>query len=575
MTEAAGGRPGPTVVLIGGEMTTEDGTRVDSRQPLEDDHRSEVMLRTLSASLLWWRAAASLVAPILTSAGSDRPALVMSGSRSVLELNDDGTYRRTRLSGLLPGGTTSTEFIRAVGVEALPPGYQEAAVLRDWSDDHYIATIGMKPGKPGKRWQFLRYDFYLAHCIDVVAPAAFVDATVSMFEGNIRTDRGPDGSARVHGGAVHRFLAFERSRLYRRDAVLILPHTSANETFLTRYSAWVAAGRPSTASETEDYSWMRSAWTLASEAAGGAPDNAPDPMERTLPTPIEAAFRVTGLMEGAQWQDASHLEASRALLEARYDLRIGIWVLARNPTLRQTLLDASPIAAAPTTPAAVPPAARQRALDRVNTTLATRDADRKIWLATLAHFDPLIRLGWVPDDEPTRGRKWHLHLPLTRPYVDYGRVTPGPLAQLHMSFSKRNNAVELKARQQGLVGFEAFLRTRPETFEWTENLGWGDDVDWASWVAAMARRTIGWLTAFAPLREVYERLNGDTSATSSLADMPVLWQRSDGGVQLTAPLRGIQEAGAGEQLAELQVGDPPRLTPGSVQCRQPQRHRHT
>jgi hypothetical protein len=336
--------------------------------------------------------------------------------------------------------------------------------------------------------------------------------------------------------------------------VLILPHTSANETFLTRYSAWVAAGRPFTASETEDYSWMRSAWTLAAEA-GGTPDNTPDPMQRTLPTPIEADFRVTGLMEGAQWQDASHLEASRALLEARYDLRIGIWDLARNPTLRQTLLDASPIAAAPTTPAAVPPAARQRALERVNTTLATRDADREIWLATLAHFDPLIRLGWVPDDEPTRGRKWHLHLPLTRPYMDDGQVTPGPLAQLHMSFSKRNNAVEVKARQQGLVGFEAFLRTRPEAFEWTENLGWGDEVDWATWVAAMARRTIGWLKAFAPLREVYERLNGDTPATPSLADLPALWQRSDGGVHLTAPLRGIQEAGAGEQVAALQVGD--------------------
>lgn len=260
-------------------------------------------------------------------------------------------------------------------------------------------------------------------------------------------------------------------------------------------------------------------------------------------------------MEDARWQDASHLEASRALLEARYDLRIGIWDLARNPTLRQTLLNATPIAAAPVTPAAVPPAARQRALDHVNTTIARRDADRETWLGILAHFDPLIRLGWVPDDETTRGRKWHLYLPLTRPYVDYGQLTPGPLAQLHMSFSKRNNAVEVSARQQGLVGFEAFLRARPETFEWTENLGWGDEVDWATWVADMARRTIGWLKAFAPLREVYERLNGDTPATSNLADLPALWRRSDGGVQLTAPLRGIQEAGAGEQVAALQVGD--------------------
>jgi len=554
VTRPDGGRSGPSVVLIGGEMVTDDGTRLDSRQPLQDDHRSEVMLRTLSTSLLWWQSAASLVTPIITSTGTARCALVMSGTRSVLELRHDGTYRRTRLSGLLPGGTTTTELIRIEGNDALPAGYQEASVLRDWSDNHYIATIAMKPGKPGKRWHFLRYDFYLAYCIPAIAPAAFVDATLNMFDGNIRTERGPDGSARLHGATGHRFHAFERSRLYHRDAVLILPHTSANETFLTRYSAWVAAGKPSTATDAEDYYWMRPAWQLAADS-GGNRDKTPDRMDRTVPTPIEANFRVTGLMEDAQWRDASHLEASRALLQTRFDLRIGIWDLARNPTLRQTLLDATPIAAAPTTPAAVPPAAHQRAMDQLNATIARRDDDRETWLGILAHFDRLTRLGWVPDEEPTRGRKWHLYLPLTKPHMDQGQVRPIPLAQLHLSVSKQHNSVELTARQGELVGIERYLRARPGVFGWAENLGWGDEVNWTEWVAAMASRTIDWIVAFDPLREVYERLNGDVPPRPRIADLPSMWRRDDGGVQLTAPLRGIQEAEAAEQIAALTVGD--------------------
>lgn len=70
---------------------------------------------------------------------------------------------------------------------------------------------------------------------------------------------------------------------------------------------------------------------------------------------------MTGLIKDGLWQDPSDLEAARALLQARFDLRIGIWDLASNPTLRKTLLDGQPSTPAPADPVPIPNAAAGRA----------------------------------------------------------------------------------------------------------------------------------------------------------------------------------------------------------------------
>jgi len=283
----------------------------------------------------------------------------------------------------------------------------------DWYYGHYIGTIGVKPGTPSARWRFLRNEYYLAHAIGMLHPAAIIDTTTDALSGLFHSDRGVTASEKTDGKIGNRFRGLEKTRLAFDDAVLVMPHTHTIEAFLTSYSEWVAAGIPSTASESEDDSWLRPSAALTST---GSYDAAIDPLQRALPVPIEADFRVTGLMENAQWRDASHLEASRALLQARYDLKIGIWDLARNPILRQTLLDANPIDAAPDSATAMPSSARQRAEGHVNATLAKRATKREIWDSMLAGLQPLIQMGWDPIDK--YGRHWHLRLPLTQTFFD-------------------------------------------------------------------------------------------------------------------------------------------------------------
>jgi hypothetical protein len=105
---------GPTVILIGGQMTVDDGTVLDSRQPVDGDPSSQMTRSSLATSLLWWITVASVVGPILDGAGEGSFTLVI-GNRSVVELRQDGTLKRSSLRSFLPGGNTNTEIIRTTG----------------------------------------------------------------------------------------------------------------------------------------------------------------------------------------------------------------------------------------------------------------------------------------------------------------------------------------------------------------------------------------------------------------------------------------------------------------------------
>ncbi len=115
-------RIGRTIILIGGPMTVDDGSTLDSRQPVTGDPGSSVRLDSLASSLLWWTTVSSLVGQILDSAGDDPYALVI-GNRSVVELRQDGRLRRLGLRSILSGGTSTVELIRTHRHEPLPAGY--------------------------------------------------------------------------------------------------------------------------------------------------------------------------------------------------------------------------------------------------------------------------------------------------------------------------------------------------------------------------------------------------------------------------------------------------------------------
>jgi len=139
-------RPGPSIVLVGGQMTVDDGSSLDSRQVIDGDEQAEMTLRTLASSQLWWKAAISVVKPMLDSAGPDAFALVL-GTRTVMEVRADGSTHRTRLRSLLPGGTSDAEVIRSGVRQPLAEGYEKAVVLRGQGEQYSdLGTVGFTRG---------------------------------------------------------------------------------------------------------------------------------------------------------------------------------------------------------------------------------------------------------------------------------------------------------------------------------------------------------------------------------------------------------------------------------------------
>ncbi|WP_131811901.1 hypothetical protein [Mycobacterium mantenii] len=129
---------------------------------------------------------------------------------------------------------------------------------------------------------------------------------------------------------------FEREWLEKGNVIIVVPHTYATSLYLDGYVEWVADGRP---------------------------DNVPGPLfprgvydGLPLPevVPIEADFGVTGVLQGENWVDPAPLEAARFLLQARFDLKLGIWDLVTNDILRLTLLKELPIKPPSSTPAEKP-----------------------------------------------------------------------------------------------------------------------------------------------------------------------------------------------------------------------------
>lgn len=141
---------GAMIVLVGGSMTLDDGSTLDSRQPVDGDPASKVTRTALGTSLLWWQTVITLVGSILDSAGESAFVLII-GSRSVMELRQDGTLRRTGLRSLLPGGATTTTLARLRDGESAEDGFQVLSPPAWPSDDR----IGVLHGHTGRRWRFL------------------------------------------------------------------------------------------------------------------------------------------------------------------------------------------------------------------------------------------------------------------------------------------------------------------------------------------------------------------------------------------------------------------------------------
>lgn len=484
-----------SIVLIGGPMTLDDGAKLDSRQPMQGDPASQIVQRTLATSWLWWDTTSSVVLPILDTVGPDASALIF-GQRSVVEVDSRGELKRTRLRSILRGGV-GTVYVVRTGLEGdeLPKGYEQVAALSARNGES-LGVIGVRDGEAGYRWRFVEGPAFLEHTAERIGARVIVNTDPWM--------RGPVDQERF-GTAP--FEVLEKDLLSLDGSVLVLPHTHAIEGWLGSYVDWVETGRPISQPTSRD----QPEWD---------PDAPPDPIRYTYPVAARASFKVTGLIQDGQWRKAADLEAARALLHSRYDLRIGIWDLASNRVLRDTLLEeAAGPSAPPTGPTQVPRGAAERADAVVQEKLDQRAVVRNI----VERLEPLRSAGWQAARYPYE----QMHLPLTEPLALWpGREEKEPLLWLTLIVSKRQTTVSIWSpmhRDVELVERVRGLHSQLESCAgqasidldsgwptiWKVSGGWGDQVDWFARARELTTRTPEWVEVFRDLVGECRRVRRD------------------------------------------------------------------
>ena len=477
------------IVLVGGVFTPDGGDPIDSRQRIEGDDGSEIMRRSLRGSWFWWSAVSSVVLPILESAGPHAYALVI-GERSLQELMPDGSTARTSLLKLLPGGWGDVSSVRQMEDDPSTPD----AVSADPAEDPGAARRRVYALAPDGdlRWRFMEGDDPdLERFPESTRPTVIVD-TSDAYADHPQTRQDP----------------YERMRrmfAWATPAILVLPHTTATEKCVKAFLEWDGADRPAVIAEKTRQVLMET-WL----------DTPPDPLQFTTMVPIQADFRVSGLVRNRSWAAPDDLEAARQLLQARFDLRIGIWDLVDNPVLRESLLVGSPVDPAPVAPLTVPLGAAARAATAVEKKLDQQERHRRIYAVT----GPLEALGWVRTQlEPYS----LLSFPLSEPFP-FGS-NPRPIAWLAISLTRRQAQVTARGLiavrgltlgghiEQHRAVFEAISGMEVAvkgglTVLWKESGGWADDLDWESRFRDLAQKSSAWSAALTPVvASIFARLS--------------------------------------------------------------------
>lgn len=458
-------------------MELSDGSEFDSRQEIEADAGSETARRALAGSWLWWDTVTSVVLPILEYDAPDAFALVV-GQKSTLDFKPDGSLRRSRLRGMLPGGVGSISIARSAWNEPVPADHEKVAKILNWNRE-VMGSVGIQVDRDDQsRWRFLKGNStasYLRWAGEALNPTVFVN-TESFF----------GGDARIHPLYLE---AIDDYWLISKRVVLVLPHTDRVQQVLDAWIKWAHDGRPELrAPEPADFT----PWT---------PETPPDPHEYTQPIPVSAEFHVTGLIENEVWQDASRLEAARRLLQARFDLKLGIWDLVNNDALRETLLEETHTPPRPPTKVLVPQAVMDRAIQAVDRRMEQRRSTAAAVKRVRNELRPLLDgCGWQLDESGG----WTL--PLTRPYVFWGEEDLKPLIFLILNIEKRrtrvyastslvNDGIDvgeyLRLRGSSHTGDDKGPASPALLSEWP--VGWSVMSGWDEVGRALAERTPAWI----------------------------------------------------------------------------------
>lgn len=306
--------------------------------------------------------------------------------------------------------------------------------------------------------------------------------------------------------------------------VIVVPHTCALQEFFGQV-ALAGQGEETQVAYREANRPDRPRW-------GGEPD----PLDYAAAVPVQAEFKVTGLIHDGVWQDPSGLDAARALLQSRYDLTLGIWDLASNSTLRTTLLDVAPVAPAPPVSAPVPTAASTRAKSKLET-------EEAIWEEWATRLQPIIDAGWV------RRRGGGVSFAYILAQGEALIQNPSPALSLWLALSKTQATVRVQSRVQEVYlheGLQQYLVERRDLFKqiatpfdcdleaktpaiWLAPGGTAnEEVDWDERGQAISQSTLKWVPAFADLVAECRRIEAIPTMERMMAQARIRFNPSSG-----------------------------------------------
>jgi hypothetical protein len=417
-------------------MTVDGGTKLDSRQYFKEDPWSWASHRALTGSVLWWRVVLSLVNPVVAEVGEDAFSYVI-GTQSVKDVRSDGSLRKRRLKSLLRGDVTKIEFFRPLGRPSIPKGFKP------------IGNVAYRVDTSGKQWVFAEIDqppYIAAHA---AGASAIIDTNSWPW-----MLRGQDDDFKI----------FEEARVFD-DVVLVLPHTFGVEAFLRDYVKWIRGRRSE-----------NTKGNLASPSIEWRHNN----FEMI---PEDDHFGVTGIIQNGRWRDPSDLEAARVLLQSRYDFKFGLWDLANNPVLRQTLLASIPTERTSQMSAELPARAKERAIERA-ARMSRGENGRKA--SPSAIYDLFRHHGWLGRRYDFRNcARVYLTLDITESQTaisvfSWGRPSIGPFLKQHVDeFESIASPNECDVHNGNFV-------------LWLAPGGWAGDIDWEDRVSTILKCTTRW-----------------------------------------------------------------------------------
>ena len=306
--------------LLGGAMTLQDGTTIDSRKQVSRNRTDYLLHQAMSRSEDWWRVARQLCDLLLADSGPSAWALVWA-PRTVTVPKPNGSLSRPRTAKLLGNdvsdltqvfGSAQRDIHEAAG-RGKPDVYQEAR-----------AAGNLAVSKLGTPYRWLEHGLLLEDM-------QFSEEPPTVYVGCFHTQNSPLHLVRERWPKVK----------------VVLPHTPTVDAMLT--DSGLSAIR---------YSLGRG------QANNGRGTNNLDLHDYY--TPVEsryksrrfwltgADFNVTRHVEAGVECEAAIAAAAIRFVRTNYDVSVGFADLINNEALRETLLDRQPVPAVPKSPARMP-----------------------------------------------------------------------------------------------------------------------------------------------------------------------------------------------------------------------------